>query len=152
MRQKCLKEYCFVKKDIVQIASMIGWPSVSARNGQKCDPLTANCFFLQHNAWKRNNKSLPLILVRFFWEMVEKFVNAFGYKIEVKSNRLRQRAARYEKKKNYITSSPLLRCVSFIDCTKTYNLTTAWRQHNAEISVFWTQNVPLSDILNNYNI
>lgn len=38
--QKCLKDYRFVKKVIAQIASIIGWPVVSSRNGYKCDQFT----------------------------------------------------------------------------------------------------------------
>lgn len=103
---------------------MIGWPGVSASNGYKLDPLMSNCFFLKRLAitvrWSDIETKYGMFTAQMstiFGEMVERFVNVFGYALELNGDRLRQRAALCANA-FHAAGSPLPLCVGFIDDTK----------------------------------
>lgn len=122
--QECLENYRFRKADVGRISTLIDWSGRSERNLYRCDPITATCFVLHKLGTAARWADLELKYGKFrsqmseiMWEVVEQFVDKFGYALKMRGNFLRERAKDYAKA-IHDAGSPLPNCVGFIDCTK----------------------------------
>lgn len=94
--QQLTKDYMIFKKDIVRITSMIGWAGFSARNDITMIGLRRIASFynvFQARCGGRTLKKYGMFIAQMsenFLEMVEKYVNAFGYALELKGDRMSQ--------------------------------------------------------------
>lgn len=122
--QECLVDFRFKKTEVGRIANMIGWTGKTERNGYRCDMISASCIMFQRlsnaSRWSDLEKRFGLFssqMCEIFYEMIERFVQSFGYALHLNGQLLRRRAEMYaESIRN--AGAPLHRCVGFIDCTK----------------------------------
>ena len=49
--EECYRQFRFQDKDLLNIASIIGWSGSTERNRYKCEPLTAACILLRRLAY-----------------------------------------------------------------------------------------------------
>lgn len=122
--KQCLEEYCFLKKNVVMLTSLIRWNGLTNRNEYKCNPITATWFILQKLGsfvrWSDLEEKYGKFksqMSEVFWEQIELLMNKYRNVLNLLEELLRSKAKIYTNAIQEVGAS-LDQWVGFIDCTK----------------------------------